>query len=92
MGVTDSVISLSPGTTCNADGICELTQDVSDSPFYSRDVAPVPIAVRKWATKDIAALWISHVGVHPDVHAGLVPDRRGDELVAGACSPSSWAT
>ena len=44
MGVTDSVISLSPGTTCNADGICELTQDVSDSPFYSRDVAPVPIA------------------------------------------------
>jgi len=59
MGVTDSLIPLSAGTACNADGICELTQDVSDSPYYSRDTAPVPIAARKWGTRDIAALWVS---------------------------------
>src|SRR5215203_6957271 len=39
--------------------IVELTEDVSDSPYYNRDMAPTSRADRKWATKDIAALWIS---------------------------------
>jgi NCS1 family nucleobase:cation symporter-1 len=39
--------------------IVELTTDVSASPYYSRDMAPVPAAGRKWGLKDIAALWVS---------------------------------
>ena len=39
--------------------IIELTADVSGSPYYSRDMAPVPAAGRKWGLKDIAALWVS---------------------------------
>ncbi len=42
-----------------ADGACELTQDVSGSAFYNRDMAPTSRAQRKWGMKDIAALWIS---------------------------------
>src|SRR5207237_9553345 len=41
------------------DGICELTGDLSGSPYYSRDMAPVPRAGRRWGMKDIAVLWIS---------------------------------
>src|SRR5258705_2730345 len=43
----------------SADGIHELTVDLSGSPYYSHDMAPVPRAERKWGMKDIAALWIS---------------------------------
>jgi NCS1 family nucleobase:cation symporter-1 len=39
--------------------IVELTADVSASPFYSHDMAPVPASRRKWGLKDIAALWVS---------------------------------
>ena len=39
--------------------IVELTADVSGSPYYNRDMAPVPAAGRKWGMKDIAALWVS---------------------------------
>src|SRR4051794_25667951 len=42
-----------------SDGIVELTTDVSDSPYYSHDMAPVPRAGRRWGMKDIAVLWIS---------------------------------
>ncbi|HVT28776.1 MAG TPA: NCS1 family nucleobase:cation symporter-1 [Lacipirellulaceae bacterium] len=42
-----------------ADGIQELSADLSDSPYYSLDMAPVPRAGRRWATKDLAVLWIS---------------------------------
>src|SRR3954462_3872937 len=42
-----------------SDGIHELTRDVSDSPYYSPDMAPVPRAGRRWGMKDIAVLWIS---------------------------------
>jgi NCS1 family nucleobase:cation symporter-1 len=42
-----------------SDGICELNTDLSGSPYYSRDMAPVPRAGRRWGTKDMAALWIS---------------------------------
>jgi NCS1 family nucleobase:cation symporter-1 len=42
-----------------ASEIVELTTDVSASPYYSRDMAPVPAAGRKWGLKDIASLWVS---------------------------------
>jgi NCS1 family nucleobase:cation symporter-1 len=41
------------------DGIQELTTDLSGSPYYSHDMAPVPRAERRWGMKDIAVLWIS---------------------------------
>jgi NCS1 family nucleobase:cation symporter-1 len=37
----------------------ELHSDVSDSPLYNEDLAPVPIARRNWNTYNYAALWIS---------------------------------
>lgn len=39
--------------------IVELIEDVSDSPFYNHDMAPIPRKGRRWGMKDIAALWIS---------------------------------
>src|SRR3954467_8185190 len=42
-----------------SDGIVELTADLSGSPYYSHDMAPVPRAGRRWGMKDIAVLWIS---------------------------------
>lgn len=39
--------------------IVELKEDVSNSPFYGHDLAPVPAAGRKWGTRDLAVLWIS---------------------------------
>jgi NCS1 family nucleobase:cation symporter-1 len=39
--------------------IVELTTDVSASPYYSHDMAPVPAAGRKWGMWDMAALWVS---------------------------------
>ncbi len=48
----------SPDNPAN-DGIVELTTDVSDSPYYSHDMAPVPRSGRRWSTRDMAVLWIS---------------------------------
>lgn len=42
-----------------SDGIQELTADLSGSPYYSRDMAPVPRSRRRWSTRDMAVLWIS---------------------------------
>jgi NCS1 family nucleobase:cation symporter-1 len=39
--------------------IVELKTDVSASPYYSHDMAPVPAAGRKWGMRDMAVLWIS---------------------------------
>lgn len=38
--------------------IVELTEDVSDSPLYSEDLAPVPAAERTWNQWNIAAIWV----------------------------------
>ncbi len=40
------------------EGIHELEREV-DSPYSNHDLAPTKIKDRKWATRDIAALWIS---------------------------------
>ena len=37
----------------------ELEEDVSESPLWNRDLAPVPILKRTWTTYNYAALWIS---------------------------------
>lgn len=39
--------------------IRELREDVSQSAYYSHDLAPVPAAGRKWGARDLAVLWIS---------------------------------
>jgi NCS1 family nucleobase:cation symporter-1 len=36
-----------------------LPEDLADSEFYNRDMAPTTPAQRKWGLKDIAVLWIS---------------------------------
>lgn len=36
----------------------ELTEDVSDSPLWNKDLAPTTIKERTWSTWNIAALWI----------------------------------
>src|SRR3954452_4940637 len=41
------------------DEIVELKSDLSGSPYYSADMAPVPAASRKWGMWDMAALWVS---------------------------------
>ena len=38
--------------------IVELTEDVSSSPLYSEDFAPVPKAERTWNRWNIAAIWV----------------------------------
>ncbi|APR88203.1 Cytosine/purine/uracil/thiamine/allantoin permease family protein [Minicystis rosea] len=40
------------------DGIHELEGEIH-SPYYNEDLSPTRLRDRKWATKDIAALWIS---------------------------------
>src|SRR4030095_13984818 len=39
-------------------GISEVVGEI-ESPYINEDLAPTTLAQRKWATKDIAALWIS---------------------------------
>jgi NCS1 family nucleobase:cation symporter-1 len=45
--------------------ILELTENLSTSPFFSRDMAPTRWADRKWGLRDIAALWISMAACIP---------------------------
>src|SRR5215510_10666432 len=37
----------------------ELTENLSSSPLWNEDLAPVPIKRRNWTTYNYAALWIS---------------------------------
>jgi len=45
----------------DADGRIEIvdTSRIESSPLYNRDLAPIPLAQRKWTTYNYAALWIS---------------------------------
>lgn len=47
------------GPRPNFDDIHEITADLSGSPYYSPDMAPVPRVGRRWGTRDMAVLWIS---------------------------------
>jgi nucleobase:cation symporter-1, NCS1 family len=46
-------------TTTDSAGIVELSTDLSGSPYYSSDMAPVPRSARRWGMRDLAVLWIS---------------------------------
>jgi NCS1 family nucleobase:cation symporter-1 len=46
-------------------GIHEVIDDISDSPYWNTDLAPTRVSDRKWGTKDIAALWISMAACIP---------------------------
>src|SRR5688572_2409055 len=56
--------------------IHELTRDVSASPYYSADMAPVPRSGRRWGMKDIAVLWISMAACIPTymLASGLIDE------------------
>jgi NCS1 family nucleobase:cation symporter-1 len=47
------------------DTIIELDRDVSGSPYFNHDMAPVPAAGRKWGLWDMAALWVSMAACIP---------------------------
>jgi cytosine/uracil/thiamine/allantoin permease len=40
------------------DEIVEINEDVSQSPLYSEDLAPVPKGKRTWSTLNLAAIWV----------------------------------
>jgi NCS1 family nucleobase:cation symporter-1 len=52
-----------PETIQHADGRFELVpealEEISRSPLFNRDLAPVPVSKRNWTTYNYAALWIS---------------------------------
>ncbi|HEX7177477.1 MAG TPA: NCS1 family nucleobase:cation symporter-1 [Pyrinomonadaceae bacterium] len=55
--------TVDPEVIKHADGRVELREEalreVSRSPLYNEDLAPVPVARRNWTTYNYAALWIS---------------------------------
>ncbi len=56
--MTTNFSNNSPAVSLRTD-ICELSEDVSSSGYYSADLAPVSRARRKWGIRDLAVLWIS---------------------------------
>ncbi|MEN3334290.1 MAG: nucleobase:cation symporter, family [Blastocatellia bacterium] len=54
----DVAAQTNPAPTGESDFV-ELGEDLSASPLYNADLAPVPIARRNWTTYNYAALWIS---------------------------------
>jgi nucleobase:cation symporter-1, NCS1 family len=59
MSKTFAPVSVKPLPVGPAGEIVELHEDLSGSPFYSHDMAPVPASGRKWGVRDLAVLWIS---------------------------------
>ena len=57
--MTDPTAAANARSEVAASEICELREDVSSSEYFSRDMAPIPAAGRKWGTRDLAVLWIS---------------------------------
>jgi NCS1 family nucleobase:cation symporter-1 len=54
-----AVTTLEPSARVRVEaGIHELVEEIR-SPYINHDLAPARLKERKWATKDIAALWIS---------------------------------
>lgn len=47
------------GNSNTNDEIVELHDDLSASEYYSRDMAPISAARRRWTARDMAVLWIS---------------------------------
>lgn len=58
------------GDVRESGGIVELTHPPVDSPYYSADMGPTTRGDRKWAMKDMAALWISMAACVPTYQLG----------------------
>src|SRR5262245_24578386 len=61
----DQAASSSEAADTSHAEIQELHEDVSASEYFSRDMAPVPAAQRKWRAHDLAVLWISMAACVP---------------------------
>ena len=61
-----------------ADGRVELidTGRVEASPLYNDDLAPVPLAPAQLDHLQLRRAVDQHGALHPDLHAGVGPDRR----------------
>jgi NCS1 family nucleobase:cation symporter-1 len=61
MSRPEEAAKMSDAVIHHDDGRVELqsTQEIERSPLYNHDLAPVPVAERKWTTYNYAALWIS---------------------------------
>jgi nucleobase:cation symporter-1, NCS1 family len=59
-----------------SDEIVELKEDVSDSIYYNKDIAPTTRAQRKWRTWDVAALWVGMSACIPSymLASGLIKE------------------
>ncbi|HEX4146074.1 MAG TPA: NCS1 family nucleobase:cation symporter-1 [Pirellulales bacterium] len=63
--MTGETVSSPPRLSPAPGEICQLTEDVSGSKYFSRDLAPISAAGRKWGTRDLAMLWISMAACIP---------------------------
>ena len=61
-----------------------LTEDVSQSPLYSPDLAPVPAEHRTWNKWNLAALWVGMAVLYPNVYSGFVHDEVWSVVAGGA--------
>jgi NCS1 family nucleobase:cation symporter-1 len=54
----------------------EVAEQISRSPLYNRDLAPVPVSERNWTTYNYAALWISMAHCIPTymLSSGLISE------------------
>src|SRR5882762_10159987 len=57
--MNDQAATTSAGGDASQAEIQVLREDVSQSEYYSHDMAPVPPEQRKWRARDLAVLWIS---------------------------------
>ena len=55
---------------------CDDYADISSSPLYNNDLAPVPMSKRNWTTYNYAALWISMAHCIPTymLSSGLISE------------------
>jgi NCS1 family nucleobase:cation symporter-1 len=69
-------MTATPSSQRATDGIVELNADLSNSPYYSHDMAPVPRVARRWSTRDMAVLWISMSACVPTymLAAGMIEE------------------
>ena len=57
-GITHMTASAIKSGMDEASEIFESTEDLSGSPLWNKDLAPVPISQRNWTTYNYAALWV----------------------------------
>ena len=82
-------------TIQHEDGRVELTSEAHDeitrSPLFNEDLAPVPIAKRNWTTYNYAALWIAMAHCIPTymMASGLIATNFGSSSNTSEAAASS---